>query len=158
MLMISTFPGPGAFSYTPTFAHLIPPNQRSKKTILSTTLTHPRSSVAAMHLHLPVSLSAEAKCALGLFHRPPNRCQSLGGPFLRRHGCMTYSSRCMVESESRWSWMMDVCKPSSSNSTSTVGYCGRRSDESSMRVGVRLNASVTLLAFLGFPFVNSHQL
>ena len=46
----------------------------------------------------------------------------------------------------------------SSCSMSTTGYCGRHSDVSSMMVTVGPNASVTILAFSGFPFVNFHQL
>ncbi|KIK01306.1 hypothetical protein K443DRAFT_98956, partial [Laccaria amethystina LaAM-08-1] len=85
------------------------------------------SHPTAMRLRLPVSHR--------LLHVQEPR------PFLRRHGRTASSSRCMVDGESRWSWMMGGYKLSS---------CSKR-------VNVGPNASVTSLAFLGFPFVDSHQ-
>ena len=73
---------------------------------------------------------------------------------IKVEGRSASSSRCLVEGESRWSWMMDGYKlsPCSMSTRNIVD------NEFSTRVNVGPNASVTPLAFSGVlssPFISS---
>ena len=73
---------------------------------------------------------------------------------IKIEGCSASSSRCLVEGESRWSWMMDGYKLSAC-SMSTSTYRGQRILDNG---GCQAECICNPTCFLGCPFVDFHQL